>query len=284
MLEKVLEQIIAEKKQQGVSQPVILNSLKEYLQYLILNLLYNHPAYKKLIFKGGSCLRICYQLPRLSEDLDFDYNPEIFKSLLPELSVFLTKEIKSKWFSGLETKVQSAKRLYLKFPFLYDLKIAQKPESDKLYVKIETENKILPYPEFELTPVSQFGFNFLAYNYDLPTLMAGKINAFLYRLWFKGKKQEIDIKGRDFYDLYWFLENKITPNWKTLRKTTGITNEKELKRALLERIKKSVSPQKLEYDLKNFLPEPNFVADFSKNYPEIIKKLVLLSPESPTVG
>jgi len=275
MLEKVLEQIIIEKKKKGVNRPVILNSLKEYLQYLILNLLYNHPSYKKLVFKGGSCLRICYHLPRLSEDLDFDYDQKVFKKLLPDLDTFLTKEIKSKWFSGLETKIQSSKRLYLKFPFLYDLKIAQKPESNKLYVKIEVENKILPYPGFELTPVSQFGFNFLAYHYDLPALMSGKIHAFLYRLWFKGKKQEIDIKGRDFYDLFWFLENKISPNWRILKKTTGITNEKELKKTLLERIKKSVSPQKLEYDLKNFLPEPSFVTDFSKNYLEIIKKYLV---------
>lgn len=272
MLEEILEIIIAEKKQQGVSPSVILNFLKEYIQCLILNLLYNHPVYKKLVFKGGSCLRICYNLPRLSEDLDFDYDEKVFKTLLPNLNNFLTKEIKSKWFSGLETKIQSSKRLYLKFPLLYHLKMAQKPESNKLYVKIETENKLLPYPGFELTPVSRFGFNFLAYHYDLPTLMAGKINAFLYRLWFKGKKQEIDIKGRDFYDLFWFLENKIFPNWRILRKTTGIANEKELKKALFERIKKSVSPQKLEYDLKNFLPEQGFVADFSKNYLEIIKK------------
>ena len=88
------------------------------------------------------------------------------------------------------------------------------------------------------------------------------------------KKQEVDIKGQDFYDLFWFLENKVTPNWKTLKKTTGITNEKELKKALLERIKKSVSPQKLEYDLRNFLPESRFATDFSKNYLKIIQKFL----------
>jgi len=57
-----------------------------------------------------------------------------------------------------------------------------------------------------------------------------------------------------------------------LKKITKIKNKRELKIALMKRIKQSVTPQKLEYDLKNFLPEPNFVADFSKNYEELIKK------------
>ena len=261
MLEEILKQIVLEKKSQGISNAVILNFLKEYIQHLVLSLIYNHKDFKKLIFKGGSCLRVCYNLPRLSEDLDFDCDPKVFNALLPNLENFLSKEIKTKYFSSLETKIQSKKRLYLKFPFLYHLGMAQKPESDKLYVKIETEDKILPDAGFELTPTSKFGFNFLAYHYDLPTLMATKIHALL-----------LDIKGRDFYDLYWFYKNNIKPNWKLLRKTTKIQNEKELKATLLERIKRSVTTQKLEYDLLNFLPEKEFVSDFSKNYLEIINK------------
>lgn len=272
MLEEILKQIVLEKKSQGISNAVILNFLKEYIQYLVLNLIYNHKDFKKLIFKGGSCLRVCYTLPRLSEDLDFDCDPKVFNVLLPNLENFLSKEIKTKYFSSLETKIQAKKRIYLKFPLLYKLGMAQKPESDKLYVKIETEDKILPNAGFELTPTSKFGFNFIAYHYDLPTLMATKIHALLYRLWFKGKKQEVDIKGRDFFDLYWFYENNIRPNWKLLKKITKIRNEKELKTTLFERIKKSVTTQKLEYDLLNFLPEKEFVSDFSKNYLEIINK------------
>lgn len=273
MLEEILLSIIAEKQQQGISKAVISNFLKEYLQYLVLSFIYNHKKFKKLVFKGGSCLRICFGLPRLSEDLDFDYNKDLFSpSWRKDLGSFLTSEIKSKYFPYLETKIQGEKRLYLKFPLLYRLKMAQKPESDKLYVKIETENKIAPKARFVLTPVSRFGFNFLAYHYDLPTLMAGKIKAILYRLWFKGKKQEIDIKGRDFYDLFWFLKNGIKPNWWMLREITDIKNEKELKAILKERIKKFITPQKLAYDLRNFITDQEFVSDFSKNYFEIIEK------------
>lgn len=42
---------------------------KEYLQYVFLHALANYPEH--FIFKGGTCLRICYGLERASEDLDF---------------------------------------------------------------------------------------------------------------------------------------------------------------------------------------------------------------------
>lgn len=46
------------------------NLVKEYLQVLILSFLYSHEDYRNLVFYGGSSLRHCYGLPRLSEDLE----------------------------------------------------------------------------------------------------------------------------------------------------------------------------------------------------------------------
>ncbi|MBI2575659.1 nucleotidyl transferase AbiEii/AbiGii toxin family protein [Candidatus Woesearchaeota archaeon] len=42
---------------------------KEYLQYIFLHALSGFP--NRFVFKGGTCLRICYGLERASEDLDF---------------------------------------------------------------------------------------------------------------------------------------------------------------------------------------------------------------------
>lgn len=278
MIEQILKAIIQEKKLQGNSKSLIRNYLKEYIQYLVLSLLYNQKKMKKLVFKGGSCLRVCYGLPRLSEDLDFDYDEKITgKNILKELDEYLKKEIKNKYYSELETKIQSTIRLYLKFPFLKNLGLANESESNKLYVKIETSNKLSPFAGYILTPVSKYGFNFVVYNYDMPSLMSGKINALLFRIWFKesnNKENQIDIKGRDFYDLFWFLQKGVEPNWKMLKKTAGIKNKKELKGELIKRIKKVVTPQKLSYDLNNFISDNQFVEDFSKNYLTIIKKFL----------
>ncbi len=274
LLEELLKPIIEEKRQLGVPKAVTVNYLKEYIQYLVLHQIYNHAEFRRLVFKGGSCLRVCFGLPRLSEDLDFDYEKTRFSGgFLTDLENYLSLEIRSKYFPLLETKIQSTGRLYLKFPLLYKLGLADTSESDKLYVKIETEAALLPKAGFALMPVSKFGFNFMAYHYDLPTLMTGKIHALLHRLWFRGTSQEIDIKGRDFYDLYWFLQNNCKPNWPSLKKITRIQSEKELFTVLMERIRTTVTPQKLSYDLKNFLPDPVFVSDFSRNYPALMKKI-----------
>jgi len=45
---------------------------KEYLQYIFLNAISRFP--EKFVFKGGTALRICFDLERASEDLDFSTN------------------------------------------------------------------------------------------------------------------------------------------------------------------------------------------------------------------
>lgn len=259
MLEIIFAQVIQEKKSIGTPSTLVKNFLKERVQLTVLEYIYTQKIYKNLVFKGGSCLRICFGLPRLSEDLDFDHMIKGFSII--NLEETLKKEIKLKLFPKLETKKQGNKRLYLKFPILHKLGLASINESDKLFVKLEVDEGILPFGKIELTPISQFGHNFIVRHYDLPTLMAGKIHALLFRLW-----------GRDFYDLYWFLQKGVTPNWKTLRKITSIKNEKELKTKLVDHIETTVSLQKLRYDLQNFIEQSEFVADFAKNYKEIIKK------------
>ena len=46
--------------------------IREYLQYKILDIIYNTEAGKQLVFMGGTCLRLIYGNRRFSEDLDFD--------------------------------------------------------------------------------------------------------------------------------------------------------------------------------------------------------------------
>ena len=52
-------------------QTIEKNVAREYVQHLFLSLLYKIPSSEKLLFKGGTAMRIIYQSPRFSEDLDF---------------------------------------------------------------------------------------------------------------------------------------------------------------------------------------------------------------------
>lgn len=47
------------------------NIVREYFQHIFLSGLYQLPDAEKMLFKGGTALRIVYGSPRFSEDLDF---------------------------------------------------------------------------------------------------------------------------------------------------------------------------------------------------------------------
>ena len=47
------------------------NVVREYCQHVLLSYLYQQPGAERLLFKGGTALRMVFQSPRYSEDLDF---------------------------------------------------------------------------------------------------------------------------------------------------------------------------------------------------------------------
>lgn len=78
---------------------------KEYLQYIFLNALSKFAD--KFVFKGGTCLRICYNLERASEDLDFStkLHPDEIKKLVSIcLKDFTLLNIPYKIYSSKEFK------------------------------------------------------------------------------------------------------------------------------------------------------------------------------------
>lgn len=274
MLLDLLKDFVRQKKQAAWPDFVIKNAVKEYLQFPVLAFLYGREAYQNWIFMGGSALRIIYGLPRLSEDLDFNLPAAVYNKLdLATLGEEIKKYFQDQFRMEIVYRVQGKVRLYLKFPILRELGLAgDKSESDFLYVKIELSAEDFRRPEYEVAPVSGFGFNFIVKTYNLKFLMTGKISAILDRAWFKGSDNEIDIKGRDYYDLFWYLEKGIEPDFKTLTLKFKIKDMTELKIRLKEKIIKAVTPAKLRYDLANFFSEQEFISGFCKNYQAIMKK------------
>ena len=272
MLKEEMKKIIKTEQNKGVPNFVIKNMLKEYLQYPILNFIYNNKKYKNMIFTGGSCLRICFDLPRMSEDLDFDLGKNDWKKFnIEELANDIRKYLKRDFLLDVKIKIQGNKRIYFKFPILKDLGLANNSESDFLYVKVEPTETRFANPKIEIQSIFKYGYNFIVRRYSLNFLMTGKLQAIFSRKWFAGKKEgEVDIKGRDFYDLYWYLEKGVQPNYPNLKSSIGINGEKDLFKKLKNRIESNITSRKLSYDLKNFFQNQEFVNDFCKNYKKII--------------
>lgn len=60
-----------EKLSRQYQMGIFPNIVREYSQHMFLAELYKLPDAQKLLFKGGTALRIIYGSPRFSEDLDF---------------------------------------------------------------------------------------------------------------------------------------------------------------------------------------------------------------------
>jgi len=127
-------------RRQNLPAPLIKNHIKEYLQLHVLDFIYNSPVGKSFLFTGGSCLRICYGLNRLSEDIDFDLTRDIeLKTVAQNLFEHFSKKLQ---YKGLEFAVKGKhKKIYLKFPILHSLELADANDSNKLYVKIGSSPK-----------------------------------------------------------------------------------------------------------------------------------------------
>src|SRR3989338_5681456 len=61
------------------------NAIKEELQFYVLNFIYHHPEYSNWIMYGGSALRICHELNRMSVDLDFEVSHPVSDIFLNKL-------------------------------------------------------------------------------------------------------------------------------------------------------------------------------------------------------
>ena len=82
-------------------RPFKKNILREYLQYKILELIFSSACAGKLVFLGGTALRIVYGSPRFSEGLDFD-NRGITEEEFADLSEIVKQGLQRE---GLEVEI-----------------------------------------------------------------------------------------------------------------------------------------------------------------------------------
>ncbi|MDD5750805.1 MAG: nucleotidyl transferase AbiEii/AbiGii toxin family protein [Candidatus Pacebacteria bacterium] len=263
-LKKIVDEAV------GMSSTYKRNLLKDYIQVVILKFIYSHPRYSQLVFYGGSCLRHCFDLPRLSEDLDFvDLKKDIhLADLASDIESYFNKN------TDLPAKIRiQPSRVQIKFDILKELGLAGPSESDTLYLKLEVFRSFdfcLGY-EVNNTPIFKFNRSMIIKTFDLPTMMSTKIGAVMNRQWqkiAKGGEPLAKVKGRDYFDLVWYLNKAVKPNLNCLMDKE---NAAGLKEKLLAVIAK-VDSKSIEYDLGPLMEDSNFVQSLAKNVKEILTR------------
>jgi len=179
------------------------NRLREYLQARILSVLQRAGAMVPLAFQGGTALRFLYSIRRYSEDLDFALErPERgydFQSFLRRVRADLGQESLEAEIKASDRKVvQSA---FFSFPgLLSDLGLSPH-RNEKLSVKMEVDTRPPAGAVLDTTIVRRHATLQLQHH-DKSSLLAGKLHAILQRPY---------PKGRDLYDLIWYLSDRAWP-------------------------------------------------------------------------
>ncbi len=253
--------------------------IREILQQTALLGLERHGLFEKAAFYGGTALRILYGLDRFSEDLDFtllkpdpefDFEPYL-EGMKKELASFGFEMEVTQKKKNIETSVQSAflkmNTIQLYLAIGDEKKSKATNHNEKVQIKLEIDTDPPPHYRLQnrlvLNPVS-----FYVLTLHQSDLFAGKMHAALYRAW-KGR-----IKGRDWYDIIWYVTNKIplslTYLASCMRQTNNLGADETLDRprvlALLHERIDTIDWASAKADMRAFIPTPERLDIWSPDY------------------
>ena len=170
---------------------------KEYLQYIFLSAISKYPD--NFVFKGGTCLRICFEHERASEDLDFNTN----------LNINRIKEVVSICLKAFELLNMNCK-IYSEKDFEGNIRIEVRFEGPLFVGKLSSTNtlkidfnkgkvnhKIVKVVQKLFSDVPQFIIVVL----DEKEIFAEKIRALISRG-----------EPKDLYDVWMLLNEKVEIN------------------------------------------------------------------------
>jgi predicted nucleotidyltransferase component of viral defense system len=206
--------------------------LREYLQYKVLQAVFDSNHASKLAFLGGTALRIVYRNNRFSEDIDLDnfgLSWIEFEEVIQKVKRFMALE-------GFEVEIKNvakgAYRCYLKFPaLLYEQGLSPSQE-EKILIQLDTTAQSYPYKP-EIILINKFDVFAEIRVTPLNILLSQKIYTAVNR-----KRP----KGRDFYDIT-YLSSRTKPDMGFINQKLGV--------GTAERLRKEISARITDYDFKH---------------------------------
>lgn len=188
-----------------------IRALREIIQECALLGLWRAKFFEHAAFYGGTALRVLYGMERFSEDLDFTLLKPRHDFSIGHYADALRKELLALGFEvrvdvrhkAVHSAVDSAflkadTRAHLLHVGMPEEGVAHVPANQVIRIKLEVDRDPPPgfntEPKYLLVPVP-----FAVRVCSLPDLFAGKMHALLFRRW------RNRVKGRDWYDLTWFV-------------------------------------------------------------------------------
>lgn len=261
-----------------VNQNEASQALREIMQEIALAGLYRAGFFETAAFYGGTALRIFYGLDRFSEDLDFsllkvDVNFSLDKYLGAIIAEFesqgmhvIVKEKKKVIQNNIESAFLKSETIWKEL--VLEGIIPQQGINQKANIKIKLEVDKEPPLGFETEERLLIRpFSFYVKCFSISDLFAGKMHALLFRKWGE------NVKGRDWYDMEWYIKKGIPLNLKhfLLRAkdsgdwTKDTIIEDEFLNVLKDKIN-SVNMERVKADISRFIRDPKVLDIWSARY------------------
>ena len=241
---------------------------QEVMQLIALSGLARGGFFEKAAFYGGTCLHLFYGMERFSEDMDFSLlspDPTFdFESYFPAIReefAIAGKEVEMQLKrKGKPSSIESA---FLKESSeVFRIGFAAQKQ-----IKVKIEVDIDPPPDFSTEmklmtrPVSRW-----IRAYSIGDLYAGKVSAALFREW------RSRVKGRDWYDLEWYVRNGFVCNLKHLsargresNSNVDLSSREAVIAAFKERIA-TIDFKAASEDVRPFLKDASCLDIWSQDY------------------
>ena len=259
----------------GLDAETRRNALKEELQYYVLNFICYHTEYKSWVMYGGSALRIIHGLDRMSVDLDFEISHAVTEEFLEELKKEIEKHFLNTYGAGTDfmtAKITTDRGLLLKFHVGEELSFGH--SSKQVHVKIDLNHFVASETVTERRPINRDQLSFVIITYNMSALMASKLAAIFLRGTRGVGEAVYQEKGRDIYDLLWYMGKKVVPDFDYLT-AKGIDAKDP--RALFDKLTlqmNKVSDKNLEQDLEPLFVNKTFIKNWLKNWRESYLRLL----------
>lgn len=138
-----MERSIAERRSKELKVD-ITQVVREYYEILVLKGLSSFTQSKCIIFKGGTALRLVYDSPRFSEDIDFSLASDCIKEMFPDI-------IKRTISPFPECEITDLTEKH--FTYLAEIKISKEYLDLPFRIKIEVSKRIDENYKWELQVV-----------------------------------------------------------------------------------------------------------------------------------
>jgi predicted nucleotidyltransferase component of viral defense system len=217
------------------------NVVREYFQQLFLSRLYQERGSDSLLFKGGTALRIIWQSPRFSEDLDFTG----VNITVKEIEVLMEGALARIEMEGIQTEIVESKSTSGGYLAIFQFKTSEYKSQIQIEISLRNGKKA---PQTAALIQSDLVAPYTLIHLKENLLVAEKIRACLTRG-----------KARDFYDLYFILRSRMP--FKEI-----FIQDKQLKFKILNALK--FGKLNFKRELKAFLPVNQHM--IIKGFPEIL--------------